>query len=468
MRPLLIALSFLFVTRIHAQELVTNGDFESYTQCPDYVSQIGRATGWSRPTEGTSDYLNACLGMPFSLSVPGNQFGTQAAHSGNGYAGFYCFYGNQAAEVPGNDDREYVTHGLASPLVPGRTYAVEFFVSLADVSKYAVNDIGALLSMQVPTRTDEFAIEHAPQITNTTQELLDDKTGWMRINGCFVADSAYAYITIGNFHDAASTQFTEVPTNYPLTYFSYYYVDDVSVQALDPPELGPDITSCTAVQLMVQDPIPGAIYNWSTGEVGTSIQADSSGTYTVWMDAGGCLLADSMTVLRAEELAINLPADTAVDFCTTNTFALALEGLPPGSTVQWSTGESTPAIRIIAAGTYHVSAQAPGHCATSASITVIDTCSTPLYAPNAFTPDGDGINDLWRPFWIASPDTRSEFTIYDRWGGVLFHSDSQDAAWDGTANGAPLPVGIYNWTGWTRRTASGAARDQHGHLFLIR
>jgi len=43
------------------QDPVTNGDPEEFTACPDYVSQIDRATGWFRPTEGTSDYFNGCL-----------------------------------------------------------------------------------------------------------------------------------------------------------------------------------------------------------------------------------------------------------------------------------------------------------------------------------------------------------------------------------------------------------------------
>ena len=57
--------SLLMSLVLRTQNLVPNGDLETYTQCPDYVSQIDRAVGWSRPTNGTSDYLNACLGVPF-------------------------------------------------------------------------------------------------------------------------------------------------------------------------------------------------------------------------------------------------------------------------------------------------------------------------------------------------------------------------------------------------------------------
>jgi hypothetical protein len=295
----LLSFAALLVPCAQAQNLVGNGDFEQYTQCPDYVSQIDRAVGWSRPTNGTSDYFNACLGVPFSESVPDNEFGYQAAHSGNGYAGFYCFYSTTAITTAPDNDHEYVTHALSSPLIPGLSYSVEFFVSLADVSKYAVNDIGALLSTTIPHRTDEYAITATPQITNTSLAMLNDKSSWARIHGCFVADSAYVYITIGNFHVGPATVFQEVSTNYPLIYYSYYYVDDVSVRPIEAPELGPDITTCSTATLTVMNPVTGANYTWSTGESGTSINVDTSGSYTVTMEADGCMVSDSIHVFVA-------------------------------------------------------------------------------------------------------------------------------------------------------------------------
>ena len=80
-------------------------------------------------------------------------------------------------------------------------------------------------------------------------------------SGSYVTDPAsgvlkmFAYITVGNFHVGAATVFAQVPTNYPLTYYSYYYVDDVSVQAVQAPQLGPDISACGPVTLVVQDPM---------------------------------------------------------------------------------------------------------------------------------------------------------------------------------------------------------------------
>ena len=250
------------------------------------------------------------------MNVPNNQFGLEPAHSGNGYAGLFCFYATSEANVPGETSREYVTHALANPLVPGLTYAVEFYVSLADVSKYAVNDIGALLSVQPPIRNDELTITATPQVMNTSLTLLNNKNGWTRISSCVVADSAFAYITIGNFHAGPAIVYEEVPTNNPFIYYSYYFVDDVSVQHMDPPQLGPDVSTCGPVELSVQNPVSGATYSWNTGETGTAIIAGSAGPYSVSLVTDGCVLSDTVVVDLAQPLVLSLVPDTTVNFCT--------------------------------------------------------------------------------------------------------------------------------------------------------
>ncbi len=467
MHRLSIALC-LFTGVAEAQNLVPNGDFESYTQCPDYVSQIDRAEGWSRPTEGTSDYFNACLGVPFSESVPDNEFGYEPAHSGNGYAGFYSFFANSLDQVPGSDYREYVTHALSAPLVPGESYTVEFYVSLSDVSKYAVNDIGALLSVQPPTRNDDLTITATPQVMNTSLAMLSNKNGWTRISGCIVADSAFAYVTVGNFHVGTATVYEEVSTSYPLIFYSYYYVDDVSVRHLSAPDLGPDLTTCESVVIAVQEPEPDATYTWSTGEMGYSIVADTAGIYTVMRETDGCLLSDTIVVTIAEPFVLSMPSDTAVNFCETTHVNIGPTNLPADANVIWNTGETTPEITISAIGLYTVTASGPTTCGTSATVHVRDLCSSPVFAPNAFSPNGDGINDHWRPVWIANENVELELTIFDRWGRALFAGVDDDVTWDGTADGEPVPVGVYTWRGRARDPATDKDVLLHGRIDLLR
>ncbi len=71
----------------YGQNLVPNGDFEYYSQCPTGASQITRCNGWSEYCY-TPDFFNSCA-VPFlsQVYVPLNFFGAQLAASGNGYSG---------------------------------------------------------------------------------------------------------------------------------------------------------------------------------------------------------------------------------------------------------------------------------------------------------------------------------------------------------------------------------------------
>ena len=65
-----------------------------------------------------------------------------------------------------------------------------------------------------------------------------------------------------------------------------------------------------------------------------------------------------------------------------------------------------------------------------------------LYVPSGFSPNNDGINDVFR---ALHSETISEgaIEIYDRWGELVFKSDSLDFAWDGTRKGIPLLEDVY-------------------------
>ncbi|HTF04461.1 MAG TPA: gliding motility-associated C-terminal domain-containing protein, partial [Bacteroidia bacterium] len=56
-----------------------------------------------------------------------------------------------------------------------------------------------------------------------------------------------------------------------------------------------------------------------------------------------------------------------------------------------------------------------------------------VFIPNAFTPDADGINDVF--FVYGAEITTLELKIFDRWGNLVFESDDQYEGWDGRANG---------------------------------
>ena len=83
---------------------------------------------------------------------------------------------------------------------------------------------------------------------------------------------------------------------------------------------------------------------------------------------------------------------------------------------------------------------------TANGCTATDTVHLPpaahVYFPNAFTPNGDGINDVFQV--VGSELTEAEFTVYDRWGSALFNSMNMNDGWDGyLMDGNQAPTGVY-------------------------
>lgn len=112
---------------------------------------------------------------------------------------------------------------------------------------------------------------------------------------------------------------------------------------------------------------------------------------------------------------------------------------------------------------YFFSATSTDGCIVIKSLLI--SLFSPLYIPNAFTPNGDGINDVFRIPPNTSFDLK-EFNIYDRWGNKIFTTYNITHGWDGTLNGKPEPSGIYVYTidGYTQ----GKEAHLKGSVSLIR
>ncbi|MBL4705739.1 MAG: gliding motility-associated C-terminal domain-containing protein [Flavobacteriales bacterium] len=109
-------------------------------------------------------------------------------------------------------------------------------------------------------------------------------------------------------------------------------------------------------------------------------------------------------------------------------------------------------------------------CLDSIAYTVIIDGIFAFYAPNAFTPNNDGINDLFYVTGESVDDTEFEFFIFDRWGEVIYSSDTYSAPWDGNVKGTGFnaPPAVYAWRVLTRDTITGERKEYKGHVTLLR
>lgn len=68
-----------------------------------------------------------------------------------------------------------------------------------------------------------------------------------------------------------------------------------------------------------------------------------------------------------------------------------------------------------------------------------------LFFPNSFTPNGDGINDIFMPKGFGVELSSYSFMIFNRWGELVFKTNNISSGWDGSYNGETLPTGVYPW-----------------------
>lgn len=136
---------------------------------------------------------------------------------------------------------------------------------------------------------------------------------------------------------------------------------------------------------------------------------------------------------------VNLGKDTLICFGTSS----ILQGGSENYTYIWSTGEMTDQIIVSDSGLFWAMATSLLGCGSDTDTIYIsyEDCNSYFYIPNSFSPNSDGINDLFIPKGIGIEDFNMQ--IFNRWGQLLFTASSVNDGWDGTYNGNEVPLGVY-------------------------
>lgn len=230
--------AFLFLSLgSQSQNLVVNPSFEERNRCPNHFSANQRdfnLPGWRSANTGTPDYYNQCSWG--DCDVPFNWAGESNAHSGVAYAGIYVWSKPNAKP---RSYREYILGELVAPLQEGKRYRLEFYFKLASYSVYTADRIGLLLTDTALFQADDQVIKRMPALLWIGREPLTSG-GWEVASGEYRAAGGERFVVIGNFFDNLSTQFTQLESRKGrspmLSGSAYFYVDDVSVTLLDPPD----------------------------------------------------------------------------------------------------------------------------------------------------------------------------------------------------------------------------------------
>lgn len=103
---------------------------------------------------------------------------------------------------------------------------------------------------------------------------------------------------------------------------------------------------------------------------------------------------------------------------------------------------------------------------TCKPITILD--ETLLYVPNAFTPDGDGVNDIFLPSVSGVRADGYEFYIFDRWGELIFQTTDKLKGWDGQVKGIQAKEDVYVWKMKAKMVTSEDVKEYYGHVTLLK
>ncbi|HXB29511.1 MAG TPA: gliding motility-associated C-terminal domain-containing protein [Puia sp.] len=206
-------------------------------------------------------------------------------------------------------------------------------------------------------------------------------------------------------------------------------------------------------------------YLWQDGSVIQTMDVADSGTYWVNVtDPNGCSDTDTIRVGSIEPLPASfLPADTTI--CIGD--IVDIRPVRPFEMYKWSTGGVGNSLQIGEAGKYSLYVVDKYGCAGNDSIQIkTKSCPMEIFFPNAFTPNKDGLNDIFKPVIIATP-VIYQFKIYNRFGQLIFKTSDPGKGWDGMIGNAAQETGAYVWM-CTYQFSGGKKNVVSGTVILMR
>ena len=197
------------------------------------------------------------------------------------------------------------------------------------------------------------------------------------------------------------------------------------------------------------------------------------------IDQNGCTRLEESTVLSAEGFNLNISP--------INSFVNLGEAIRPNvnagtffiDSIQWTPTEGLscsdclePEISPLRTTTYTLQVIDEFGCTASASLDIEVSTNRQVYFPTAFSPDFDGINDIFTAYGGPATASISELKVFDRWGSLVYVGQnlpmgSETAGWDGRFRNEKLPVGTYTYLA-TIQFFDGVIQTYTGSILLIR
>ena len=478
-------------TVIEPVSLIPNPSFEEMNCCPSNRSQLDCAVTWIQASEPTTDYLHTCgwLGWPqFPPPLP--------FPDGNGVVGFRD--GRVIQTNPETNWKEYAGACLLSPLLAGQEYRFEFHVGFVNPTN------------SPPINITFFGTEDCANLPfgvgNEAFGCPTNGPGWQRLGSVTVSGFEWvqSQITVTPSSDIAAIVIGPQCAATTASVSTYYFFDNLVL----------------ADQRSFDFRIRASAHPCSD-EIELSIPSESGLRYQ-WYKDGIALVGDTSAVLRTlrgeGDYQVRLTSNSGIcnitrvyayriplfseqleqSICEGDAFQFGAEMLTlPGSYIDtFQTKDGCDSVvtldldviglqtdsayakifegetyrlgsfKIKEEGVHDVVLQSSLGCD---SLVRLELVYYRVYFPNIFSPNGDGVNDVYSPLGGSDLVRIHRLQIFDRWGALVYsgHDLVAEDGWDGTHGGEQAALGVFTFL-VELEMDDGVLRQFAGDVMLVR
>ena len=346
-------------TGTFAQNLVLNGDFETYSACPTDTAQIDYSPtytsfptvkAWVIPTGGTADYFDTCAAS--IVDVPQNHYGYQPAHSGAGYIGLHAYTDSSYSRG------EYVQTRLTTTMTAGHKYYMVFYVNYAmwnaNLNFVAIDSMGLALSDTMVNNFSAPYLSLTPCLASPAGNYITDSSAWLKVEGFYTATGTEQWAILGKFisHTPVSHVFM-YNAGPSFSQASYMYIDDVCITDFSNPT-----ALATTDTIVCMSSFPITLHStelstdyvqWDNGDTTHDRVVLDTGTY--WFTKVSNCIAYTDTIKVHPKTIMDYVFHTADTTICAESFPLSLHCVISDSII-WNTGDTTSVITATDTGTY--------------------------------------------------------------------------------------------------------------------
>ena len=482
---------------IEPESLIPNPSFEDHSCCPAGRAEMNCADTWIQASEATTDYINYCGWLGWSeLPVP------QPFPDGEGCIGFRNGRSSGLGSAGDPDWKEYAGACLTTPLRENVAYKFQFHVGFTN----SVNSPGLNIALFGTTNCDYLPFG----IGNDSHGCPSNSPEWIelgkvRVSG--VNEWKIAEIDVFPTQDIAAIAIGPDCVRINSSVNLYYYFDNLILadQSSFEFDIQPTDNLCAddvTLEVGDRDTLDYQWYKDGIALIGetqyrlTTLYGD--GEYQVRMLSlnGGCNITKTYSYSKPEsrsssELTIcgddeyyfgdNYLDATGIYYDTVKTtegcdsivqLNLSVFEDPQDSiSVKFFPGEiyKLDYVRYYNPGEYETVLRSQTGCDSTIYLTL---SHYQTYLPNAFTPNGDGIND--KLYFPLNEDHISivDFQVFNRWGKMIYRGENiipnnPDEGWNGRVGGKAAPEGVYVFIA-TILYDNGETRTSSGSVTLVR